>query len=96
MTGGRRPAGRADDRLARSAELACDRCGAAVLVAKFSPEHTSVQWSQASVAACAEFGARSARGEPTALIDTCASLRSSIDRAVRRGRLAVRPPGGPG
>jgi hypothetical protein len=93
MTGGRRPAGRPDDRLARSRPVACQRCGAAVLVAKFSLEHTSVQWSQASMRACAEFGARAAAGEPTALIDTCASLRASIDSAVRRGRLEVSPPG---
>ena len=86
---------RPDDRLARSRELACDRCGAAVQVAKFSPEHTSVQWSRAAVAACAEFGARAAAGEPTALIDACASLRASIDRAVRRSRLEVSPPDGP-
>jgi hypothetical protein len=85
---------RPDDRLARARELACDRCGAAVQVTKFSPEHTSVQWSRAAEAACAEFGVRSAAGEPTALIDTCASLRASIDRAVRRGRLEVSPPDG--
>ncbi|HEY6479579.1 MAG TPA: hypothetical protein VIZ00_06095 [Streptosporangiaceae bacterium] len=83
---------RPDDRLAGSRPVACDRCGAAVRVAKFSPEHTSVQWSQASVRACAEFGVRAAAGELTALIDTCASLRASIDRAVRGGRLAVSPP----
>jgi hypothetical protein len=83
---------RPDDRLAGSRPVACERCGAAVQVAKFSPEHTSVQWSQASVRACAEFGARAAGGELTALIDTCASLRASIDRAVRGGRLTVSPP----
>jgi hypothetical protein len=86
---------RPDDRLARSREVGCDRCGAAVQVAKFSPEHTSVQWSEGSVRACAEFGVRAAAGELTALIDTCASLRASIDRAVRRGRLEVSPPDGP-
>jgi hypothetical protein len=96
MTGGGRPAGRPDDRLARSRQVACDRCGATVQVAKFSPEHTSVQWSQASVRACAEFGARAAAGQPTALIDACASLRASIDRAVRRGYLEVLPPASPG
>ena len=83
---------RPDDRLARSAPVACDRCGAAVQVAKFSPEHTSVQWSRAAVRACAEFGVRAAAGELTALIDTCASLHASIDAAVRGGRLAVSLP----
>ena len=83
---------RPDDRLAGSRPVACERCGAAVQVAKFSPEHTSVLWSQASVRDCAEFGVRAAAGELTALIDTCASLRASIDRAVRGGRLVVSPP----
>ena len=40
--------------------------------------------------ACAEFSARVAAGEQTALIDTCASLRASIDRAVFLGRLTSR------
>jgi hypothetical protein len=93
MTGGRRAASRPDDRLARAQAIACDRCGAVVQVAKFSPEHTSVQWTQGAAAACAEFGARAAAGQPAALIDACAGLRASIDRAVRRGRLEVRPPG---
>jgi len=44
------------------------------------------------VRACAEFAARAAAGEQSALIDTCASLRDSIDRAVRQGRLEVLPP----
>ena len=62
-----------------------------VQVAKFSPQHTSVQWSQASVRACAEFSARVSAGEQTALIDSCASLRRSIDQAVRRGSVEVCP-----
>jgi hypothetical protein len=82
----------ADERRAAFREVACDRCAAVVLVAKFSPQHTSVQWSQASMRACTEFTARSAAGELTALIGTCASLRGSIDRAVAEGRLDVNPP----
>jgi hypothetical protein len=70
----------------------CDRCAAAVLVVKFSPQHTSVQWSDEAVRTCAEFSARVAAGEQTALIDTCASLRDSIDRAVLEGRLPITPP----
>ncbi|MFI5080877.1 MAG: hypothetical protein ACHQCE_07390 [Streptosporangiales bacterium] len=70
----------------------CDRCAAAVLVVKFSPQHTSVQWSAASVRACAEFSARVATGEQSALIGTCGSLREAIDRAVSQGRLEVSPP----
>ena len=39
-----------------------------------------------------EFSARVAAGERSALIDTCASLRDSLDRAVAEGRLEVTPP----
>jgi len=81
-----------DERHAGFRRVECDRCAAAVLVAKFSPQHTSVQWSAASVRACAEFSARAAAGEQTALIDTCVSLRDSIDRALSQGRLEVSPP----
>jgi hypothetical protein len=73
-------------------QVECDRCGAAVLVAKFSPQHTSVQWDSASLRACAEFSAKAAAGEQTALIDTCASLRDSIQEAVLSDRLQVSPP----
>jgi hypothetical protein len=67
----------------------CARCGAGVLVAKFSLQHTSVQWSAAAVLACAEF---SASVRPSALVEGCASLRDSIDIAVMSGRLEVPAP----
>jgi hypothetical protein len=92
------PAGRqagdlqGDERHAGFRQVECGRCGAAVLVAKFSPQHTSVQWDSASLRTCAEFGARAAHGEQTALIDTCASLHDSIQEAVRNDRLQVLPP----
>ena len=81
-----------DDRDAGLRLIECDRCAAAVLVVKFSQQHTSVQWSPPAVRACAEFSARVATGEQTALIDGCGSLRESIDRALRQGRLEVCPP----
>ena len=86
------PATPADEREAGFQPVECERCGATALVAKFSPQHTSVQWSLTSVRACAEFSARAAAGQQTALIDTCASLRDSIDRAVLQGRLEVSAP----
>ena len=82
----------ADEREAGFRPVECERCGALALVAKFSPQHTSVQWSLESVRACAEFSARVVAGEQTALIEGCASLRASIDRAVLQGRLDVCPP----
>ena len=87
-----RPARPTDERHATLREMACDRCAARVLVTKFSPQHTSVQWRPEATAACAEFSAREAAGERSALIDTCTSLRDSIDRAVAEGRLQVTPP----
>ncbi|HUA29227.1 MAG TPA: hypothetical protein VMC03_10100 [Streptosporangiaceae bacterium] len=81
-----------DERDTGFTPVACDRCGATALVAKFSLQHTSVQWSRQAVRACAEFRARGAAGEPSALIDTCTSLRDSIERARADGRLEVLPP----
>jgi hypothetical protein len=70
-------------------EVACDRCGACVLVAKASPRQTCVQWTRQAQARCIEFAA-AAVGRPAALVDGCRSLRDSIDHAVRTGRLTVR------
>jgi len=81
-----------DERRPVTREISCGRCGAVVLAAKFSPEQTSVQWTPDAVRACAEFAARVAAGEQTALIDGCASLRASIDAAVLAGDLPVVSP----
>jgi hypothetical protein len=86
---GPRQGGWPDERHASYRRVECDRCAAAVQVAKFSAQHTSVQWSPASVLACAEF---TAAGEQSALIETCASLRASIEAALAEGRLEVSPP----
>lgn len=90
----RRPlqAGGSDERQPGYSWVGCDRCGAAVQVAKFSPQHTIVQWNPESVRACAEFAAGMADGKPSALIEGCASLRTSIERAVHQGRLEASPP----
>jgi hypothetical protein len=76
-----------DERHVSLDPVQCGRCGAAVLVAKFSLQHTSVQWSAAAVRACAEF-----EGRASALVEGCASLRDSIEAAVAAGRLEVSPP----
>ncbi len=92
--GAHRPlqAGGPDERCTGYRRVGCDRCGAAVQVAKFSPQHTVVQWNPESVRACAEFTAGAAEGRPSALIEGCTSLRDSIERAVAEGRLEVSPP----
>jgi hypothetical protein len=81
-----------DERAMRYAEVACMRCGAVVEVAKFSLQHTSVQWTAESVLRCGEFSGHVADGGSSALVATCASLRASIDGAVARGRVEVLPP----
>ena len=83
---------RVDDRRGSPQPVECARCGGCVDVVKFSPQHTSVQWTAAALECCAEFRARAAEGTRSALIDRCASLRDCIDAAVASGRLAVSPP----
>jgi hypothetical protein len=83
---------RADPRFDGLAPVCCLSCGAHVLVAKFSEQHTSVQWSMAAMGSCLEFGAVAASGGQTALSPGCAALRASIDAAVTSGRLTVAPP----
>jgi len=89
---GTRPPGPRDERQGAASPVECARCGAAVLAVKFSPQHTSVQWTAAAVRTCWEFSASSALGRPSALVEGCGSLRDSIDVAVASGRLEVAPP----
>ena len=81
-----------DERYGAFCPVECGRCGAGVLAAKFSPQHTSVQWSAEAVRACSEFSAAVSLGRPSALVQGCGSLRDSIDAAVTAGRLEVSPP----
>ena len=81
-----------DERHGVFCPVECGRCGAGVLAAKFSPQHTSVQWSAEAVRACSEFSAAVSLGRPSALVQGCGSLRDSIDAAVTAGRLKVSPP----
>jgi hypothetical protein len=83
---------RADERQSRYCPVECRRCGARVLAAKFSPQHTSVQWDASALDRCAEFAAAVEAGRQTALVERCGSLRSSIDAAALDGRLPVAPP----
>jgi len=87
-----RSAAPSDDRQWRYHEVECARCGAIVQVVKFSPQHTSIQWSQEAVLRCAEFADRVVGGQTSALIATCTSLRASIDDALADGRVTIAPP----
>jgi hypothetical protein len=85
-------AARPDERRSSYFPVECRECGAAVLAAKFSVQHTSVQWDAAAVSQCAEFARRAAAGEQTPLIERCGALRASIETAALEGRLPVAPP----
>ena len=86
---GTRPPRHLDERHVAASPVQCARCGAAVLAAKFSPQHTTVQWSAAAVRACQAYGGSD---RPSALDEGGASMRDSIDAAVAAGRLEVAPP----
>jgi hypothetical protein len=80
---------RTDPRFDQLRPVTCASCGACVLVAKFSLEHTTVQWDAAAMQTCLELRATDRLG---ALVPGCVSLRSSIEDAVTHGRLTVAPP----
>jgi hypothetical protein len=83
---------RPDERTLQYRSVTCAACGAVVLAAKFSVQHTSVQWDAAAVRRCTEFGRRVAAGEQTPLIERCEAIRASIEAAAVDGRLPVAPP----
>jgi hypothetical protein len=85
-------AARPDERLSRYCQVQCRECGAVVLAAKFSSQHTSVQWDAEAVRQCAEFARRRLAGELTPLIERCDAMRGSIEIAALDGRLPVSPP----
>jgi hypothetical protein len=85
-------AARPDERQSRYCPVECAQCGAVVLAAKFSVQHTSVQWDAAALRQCAEFARRTAIGEQTPLIERCGAMRASIEDAALQGRLPVAPP----
>jgi hypothetical protein len=80
---------RVDERDGAMCEVACSRCATVVLVRKNSAAQTSIQWRGRSTEMCAELAERRAKGIHPALVPACESLRSSIDDAVREGRVAV-------
>jgi hypothetical protein len=67
----------------------CTRCGNRVLVEKYSPEHTGVQWLDDAQAACTYFAQLAASGDNRLAASGCPSLHESIDAEVREGRLPI-------
>jgi hypothetical protein len=72
-------------------QLSCADCGNRVLVEKYSPTHTSVQWLEEATV-CPEFARHAALGEATSAIPTCGSLKRSIEDAAIRGILPTDSP----
>lgn len=66
--------------------LACHTCGICVLVAKYSPAHTSIQWTDSSDGACHELAAARAI-DPAAYLLRCEALDRTVDAAVAEGRI---------
>lgn len=73
-------------------ELSCATCGNRVLVEKYSPTHTSVQWLDDAESACPEFARHAALGVHSTNIPTCTALRGSIEDAAMRGLLPTDAP----
>ncbi|MEU5842286.1 hypothetical protein [Rhodococcus sp. NPDC047139] len=64
--------------------LACHTCDARVLVAKYSPAHTSIQWSDEARQSCHEIAAAAAVGSG-AYVMRCEALDRTVDAAVSDG-----------
>lgn len=70
----------------------CHDCGTAVLVEKFSMPHTSIQWLGDTSSACPKIAQAMAAGEGGLCGTTglsCSTLRTTIDDAVRQGRIEI-------
>jgi hypothetical protein len=82
----------ADQRLYLDASLqdvSCLDCLAGVKVKKSSEFHTSIQWTAEAQAGCAEFARKNAEAGHRVVHESCSRLKTSIDAAVREGRLRI-------
>ncbi|MDS1114388.1 hypothetical protein RD149_11485 [Gordonia westfalica] len=76
--------------------LVCRTCDARVSVAKYSPAHTSIQWTTEAKQSCHEMASASAVGNGNCgYVLRCAALDRSIDAAVRRGDIPMSTAGCP-
>src|SRR5258708_16082752 len=81
-----------DERAWNYATVECGMCGAVVQVAKFSLQHTSVQWTAEAVLTCAEFSASVAAGGASPLIAPRASPPATLHPAPPPPPPHVLPP----
>lgn len=65
--------------------LACHTCEARVSVAKYSPAHTSIQWTDDASQTCREAAAAAAVG----YLLRCEALDRTVDEAVSRGEIEM-------
>ncbi|WP_024796891.1 hypothetical protein [Tomitella biformata] len=65
----------------------CRLCGNTVLVEKYSNQHTSIQWLEASATSCQRFAERLARGDRLGTDESCSALNASIDGAAAAGEI---------
>ncbi|MGB3301594.1 hypothetical protein [Gordonia sp. (in: high G+C Gram-positive bacteria)] len=68
-------------------EVTCATCSNKVLVEKFSPIHTSIQWTTDARTSCPEFVAAAEQGQDMDSFPGCTALRASIDDQVRTGKI---------
>lgn len=69
-------------------EVACLDCLATVRVRKQSEFHTSIQWDAGAAAHCTEL-AKARNSGDFRMVRACGRLQSSIQDAVREGRLEI-------
>ncbi|WP_110205879.1 hypothetical protein [Nocardioides daejeonensis] len=74
---------------ARLVEVACQDCLAVVSVKKNSDHHTSIQWSERALGACAEFARMDHETSGRAVHTPCQRLSASIEKAVRDGQIPI-------
>jgi hypothetical protein len=74
---------------ARMVEVACLDCLAKVRVKKNSDHHTAIQWTADALDHCAEFRKAASQPEGRPIWSACSRLRSSIDQAVRDGKIEI-------
>lgn len=67
--------------------LACHTCDARVSVAKYSPAHTSIQWSAEASRTCREMAAAKAAGGGYLL--RCEALDRTVDAAATQGEITM-------
>lgn len=78
----------AEEGIRKLQPLACHTCAARVSVAKYSPAHTSIQWTTEASRTCREMTAPVTVGCGGYLL-RCEALDRTVDEAVARGEITM-------